>query len=81
MRYSPDDPQCDIFSLIRGVTNIGYIIAPTADPVNDLSQVVNSGVQKQLEKLNPRPNECFGVFGFIVAPLGEAQSAVLCLTP
>ena len=81
LRYSPGDPQCDIFSLIRGVTNIGYIIAPTADPVNDLSQVVNSGVQKRFEKLNPRPNECFGVFGFIVVPLGEAQSAVLCLTP
>ena len=56
-------------------------MALTADPVNDLSQVVNSGGQRRLERLNPRPNECFGVFGFIVAPLGEAQSAVLCLTP
>ena len=32
-------------------------------------------------KVCPRPCECFGVFGCVLTPLGELQSAVQCVTP
>ena len=44
-------------------------------------QSVASRCQIDIEKLNPRPHECFGVAGCVFVPLGELQSPVHYLTP